>query len=270
MYEKEKHIEFSDGPISYSIPHGDRRGYDIQFFDETYDGFNENGTLKGKKDVCTRTTNELSFINCIDGLGQLTDGIIAGDDYRLSENVQGIGQTGYDWIGWKRRAFLHFQFHFLTIQNITSIRLHTSNLFTRDIYLFHSILIADCLNQFNQTFVFIPNDYTNTAARFINISLTSGYGMLTKCLKITLTFNNRSKWMLISEIQFETKPIIDPIPLLTTTMDTVHYLDNGISITQYWYWLLLASGLLIILIILLIFIYIQWVKTFQQRRKLRQ
>jgi hypothetical protein len=137
-------------------------------------------------------------------------------------------------------------------------------------YIFQSILITDCQNQLNQTFLLISNDYTNIAARFINISLTSGYGMLTQCLKITLTFNNRSKWILISEVQFESKPIINPIPLLTTTIDTVHYLDNGTSIVQYWYWLLLASGLLIILIILLIFIYIQWVKTFQQRRKFRK
>lgn len=213
---------------------------------------------------------ELTGLFILDGLGQLTDGILAGDDYRSSENVQGIGQKGYDWIGWKRRTYLNFLFHFSTIRNFTSIRLHTSNLFTRDIYLFHSILITNCQNQFNQTFLLIPTDYTNTKARFINISLTSGYGMLTKCLKITLTFNNRSKWILISEVQFDSNPIINHTSSLTTTTDTVHYLDNGISIVQYWYWLLLASSLLIILIILLIFIYIQWVKTFQQRRKLRK
>ena len=205
-----------------------------------------------------------------DGLGQLTDGILAGDDYRLSENVQGIGQVGYDWIGWKRRTSLHWQFYFSTLQNLTAIRLHTSNLFSRDIYLFHSILISDCRNQLNQTFLLIPHDHTNTAARFVNVSLNSGYGMLTKCLKVALTFNNRSKWIMISEVQFESKPIVESIPLLTATIDTVHYVENGMSIAQYWYWLLLATGLLLILIILLIFIYIQWVKTFQQRQKLRK
>jgi hypothetical protein len=51
IYIKKKHSEFSDGPISYSIPQGDKRSYDIQFFDETYDGYNENGTLKGKKNI---------------------------------------------------------------------------------------------------------------------------------------------------------------------------------------------------------------------------
>ncbi|CAF3067249.1 unnamed protein product [Rotaria sp. Silwood2] len=38
---------YEDGLISYSMPQGDKRGYDVQFFDETYDGQNENGTLKG-------------------------------------------------------------------------------------------------------------------------------------------------------------------------------------------------------------------------------
>jgi hypothetical protein len=50
--------DYLDGPISYSIPHGDKRGYDIKFFDETYDGYNENGTLKGKTNICT-TENKI-------------------------------------------------------------------------------------------------------------------------------------------------------------------------------------------------------------------
>ena len=36
-----------DGLISYSIPQGDKLGYDAQFYDEIYDGNNENGILKG-------------------------------------------------------------------------------------------------------------------------------------------------------------------------------------------------------------------------------
>lgn len=238
---------YQDGPVSYRIPQGDRRGFDVQFIDETYDGSNENGTLK-------------------DGLGQLTDGILAGDDYRLSENVQGIGQTGYDWLGWKRRSLLHFNFYFAQIQNLTSIRLHTSNLFTRDIYQFSSILIKNCeKSSKNPTFVLIPDDFENPRARFINISLDSGYGFATNCLKVSLTFNNRSKWILISEVLFETKPLL--------TANTIHlspYNDNNMHISQYWYWLLFAICLLIALIVLLIFVYIQWIKTFQEQRKLRK
>jgi len=60
---------FLDGPISYSIPQGDRRSYDIQFFDETYDGYNENGTLKGKayfsKYIISRYALRIILTHCV-------------------------------------------------------------------------------------------------------------------------------------------------------------------------------------------------------------
>jgi hypothetical protein len=226
----------------------------------------------------------------LDGLGQLTDGILAGDDYHLTDNVQGIGKTGYDWIGWKRRppstSNINILFQFDTLRNLTSIRLHTSNLFTRDIYLFHSIMITNCEDNISKTFLIINDDIINTQARFINISLASGQGILTKCLKIILTFNNRSKWILISEIIFDSMPIINNTPLITTTyippligkrylvfvlfkISNI-YVDEGVSIAQYWHWLLLATSLLILLIVLLIFGYIQWIQTYRHRRKLRK
>ncbi|UJR26817.1 hypothetical protein I4U23_008130 [Adineta vaga] len=253
---------YEDGPISYSIPQGDRRGYDVQFLDETYDGHNENGTLK-------------------DGLGQLTDGIIAGDDYRLTDNVQGIGQIGYDWIGWKRKSFtmsnVNLLFYFNTIRNITSIRLHTSNLFTRDIYIFNSIIIADCDEKMNtKTFFLIPDDYVNTHARFINISLASGSGFITKCIRLTLTFNNRSKWILISEVVFNTITAINHTSssitpaTITDNNQSPPFIDYGITVIHYWQWLLLISSLFTLLIILSIFVYYQWIQTFRQRRKLHK
>ncbi|CAF3931113.1 unnamed protein product [Rotaria sp. Silwood2] len=242
------------GPISYSMPQGDKRGYDIEFFDETYDGKNENGTLK-------------------DGLGQLTDGILGGDDYRLADNAQGIGKIGYDWIGWKRKLFstsnINLYFYFNAIKNFTSINLYTSNLFLRDIYLFNSIMITDCDDKnIRKTFSIIPDDSINPHARFINISLVSGHGIIANCLKVTLTFNNRSKWILISEVLFDSIPINTNIPLLTTTIQPTTLIDNGIKLTQYWHWLLLASSLVLLLIVLLIFIYLQWIQSSQHRRKL--
>ena len=42
---------YDDGPIAYSIPQGDKRGYDVQFFDETFDGLDINGTLTGTDGV---------------------------------------------------------------------------------------------------------------------------------------------------------------------------------------------------------------------------
>jgi len=40
-------IDYLDGVVSYSIPQGDKRAIDTEFYDETYDGRNENGILKG-------------------------------------------------------------------------------------------------------------------------------------------------------------------------------------------------------------------------------
>jgi discoidin domain receptor family protein 2 len=218
-----------DGLISYSIPQGDRRGYNTQFFDEIYDGKNENGTLK-------------------DGLGQLTDGIIGQNDYYLTDNIQ----IGYDWIGWKKRSNVNLIFYFDTIRNFTSIRIHTSNFFTHDIYLFHSIRIKNCenLNNYQRNFL-VPNDYINTTSRFIQISLADNNNILSNCLNITLDFNNRSKWILISEIQF------DSIPINLLIL-------KDISIIHYWHWLFFSF---ILLIILLIFIYIHLFQIYDQHNK---
>jgi len=216
-----------DGLISYSIPQGDKRGYNTQFYDEIYDGENENGILKN-------------------GLGQLTDGILGENDYRLTDNIQ----IGYDWIGWKKRLNINLIFYFDTIRNFTSIRIHTSNFFLHDIYLFHSIIIQNCenLNNYQRNFL-IPTDYINITSRFIQISLTDNQTFLSNCLNITLNFNNRSKWILISEIEFDSIPI---------------NLSNQISIIHYWHWLVFGF---ILLIILFIFIYIHLFQIYYQHNK---
>jgi discoidin domain receptor family protein 2 len=143
------------------------------------------------------------------GLGQLTDGIIAQDDYRVTDNVQGIGQIGYDWIGWKRKSSaVNLIFQFDTIRNFTSVRFHISNLFTRGVYLFRSITITDCEETNHRTHLVIPNDSVNTNARFIRVFLEDKNSFISKCLNVIITFNNRSQWILISEVQFDfTTPI---------------------------------------------------------------
>ncbi|CAF1084469.1 unnamed protein product [Rotaria sordida] len=253
---------YQDGLISYSIPQGDKRGYDAQFFDETYDGQNDNGILK-------------------DGLGQLTDGILAHDDYRLKDNVQGIGQIGYDWIGWKRKSlslisYVNLIFHFDTIRNFTSIRIHTSNLYIRDIYLFYSITIKNCqeknIKNNHQIYLIISNDYINTSARFIHISfIDKNTFIISNCLNIILTFNNRSKWILISEIQFDSLPININISKLVTIKKINNHLpnliDTYVSTVHYWLWSILALSFIILFIFLLIYTYIRWTQTYQQQNK---
>lgn len=141
----------------------------------------------------------------IDGLGQLTDGMFGEDDYRVTDHEQ----IGYDWIGWKNRSNVNLLFYFDTYRNFTSIHLHTSNFFPHHIYLFHSIMVKTCSDRkYYPTMEFIiPQDYTNASARIVEILLDKN-SLLTNCVNVTLIANNRSEWILISEIQFYSNPII--------------------------------------------------------------
>ncbi|CAF1363826.1 unnamed protein product [Adineta ricciae] len=247
---------YEDGLTSYSIPQGDKRGFSAQFFDETYDGENDNGTLK-------------------DGLGQLTDGIFAHDDYHLADLIQGQDQSGCDWIGWKRKSpamsNIKLTFHFDTIRNFSSMRIHTSNLFTHDIYQFYSITVTYCDDMnYHQMYFVIPNDYINTSARFIQVSFAEEKDVLSDCLNIILTFNSRSKWILISEVQFDSVPIY--FNQTQTIMDIVHPkpipIDEKVTIIHYWHWLFLAFSLLILLIVTLVCVYIHWMHAYRHHWKL--
>ena len=193
------------GPISYTISQGDQRGDEAQFLDETYDGQSDKGILRGRLDE--RRDN--SHHSALEGLGQLTDGIVAHADDYLTDSVQGIGQLGYDWIGWKRRdAPVNLTFVFPTLRQFTAMRLHTSNLFTRQISIFHSIIIHPCQETVGQRIEWIlPADTVNNSARWIEVPLGGQYGLIGQCLQILLTFDNRSQWILISEVQFDSQPV---------------------------------------------------------------
>jgi hypothetical protein len=151
----------------------------------------------------------------------LTDGILARDDYLSAENVQGIGQLGYDWIGWKRKSStngtVHMQIEFESKRHLTSIYIHTSNLFTRDIYLFNAISIMNCDEINHRQHVHIPDDRLNSRARLLNITIDYSQKLIGQCFQLILTFHPQSKWILISEILLESSPIID-IELSTTTI----------------------------------------------------
>ena len=131
------------------------------------------------------------------------------------DSVQGIGQADYDWVGWQKissiSSNISLTFHFDILRNFTSIRIHASNLYTRNIYLFHSIAITNCESMSkkknDQIYWLISNDDSNISARFIYIPIIAGKALISNCLNIVLTFNNRSKWILISEVQFDSKPI---------------------------------------------------------------
>jgi hypothetical protein len=170
----------SDHLISYKIPQGDRRSFDMDFSDKTYDSSSTNG------------------------LGQLIDGEIGADDIRL--DTQSWGLRGFEWIGWKKtmknRTFVQLQFYFDSIRNLSEIRLHTNNMFSKDIEQFRRINLTTYFNENSlekkEILIELSDDRQSEQARWINIPIKE---QLAKMILIELTFGN-ANWMLISEIQF--------------------------------------------------------------------
>ncbi len=180
----------TDHLISYTIPQGDRRSFDMDFSDKTYDGFG----------------SPLS-----NGLGQLIDGDTGSDDVRI--DTQSWGLRGFEWVGWKKtiknRTSIKLKFYFDSIRNFSEIHFHTNNLFSKDIEQFRRINITTYLNENflenKQILIELSDDRQSEQARWINIPLKE---QLAKIISIELTFGN-ANWMLISEVQFISNEIYD-------------------------------------------------------------
>lgn len=181
-----------DHLISYSIPSGDRRAFDMDFMDKTYDGQINNGLLSN-------------------GLGQLMDGDIGSDDIRL--DTQSWALRGFEWIGWKKtlknRTSIPMRFLFDSIRNFTEIRFHTNNMFSKDIEQFRRVNITAFVHEHvhanKYLLIDLSDDRQSEQARWITIPLKD---QLAKTIQIDLTFGN-ANWMLISEIQFISQEISD-------------------------------------------------------------
>ncbi|XP_035766585.1 discoidin domain-containing receptor 2 [Neolamprologus brichardi] len=115
---------WDDGLISYSAPEGQRMqppGYPIaNLNDSTYDGVHERGKLFG-------------------GLGQLTDGVIGQDDFTRTHEYS--VWPGYDYLGWKNDSLEHVEMEFVfdRQRNFTSMKVHSNNMFSRDVKIFSSV-----------------------------------------------------------------------------------------------------------------------------------
>lgn len=177
----------TDHVISYSIPPGDRRSFDMDFSDKTYD----------------------SLLN--NGVGQLIDGETGSDDIRI--DTQSWTLRGFEWVGWKKtmknRTSVTLKFSFDSIRNFSEIRLHTNNMFSKDIEQFRRINITSLIheNAFTnkQILIELSEDRQSEQARWINIPIKEQLG---KELLIELTFGY-ANWVLISEIQFISTDVTD-------------------------------------------------------------
>ena len=177
-----KNLPVLDLPIRYDCPDGEFGGKYGDLVDDTYDG------LRHKNQYLSR------------GLGQLTDGIIGLEDYKMN--------SGYEWIGWKATLnnSIEIQFEFESLVNFSSVTLHAHNLFHANIEYFQQLIAYFSLdrNQWskNPIVVHMVSDHVNDSARDITIDLRN---RIAKHVKLVLKF--AAKWLLISEITFDTKSV---------------------------------------------------------------
>lgn len=201
-----------------------------------------------------------------DGLGQLTDGILAQDD---ADDSNGTIHT-YDWIGWKKgNTSVHFNFNFSHQKNFSSIRFYTSNLFTRQIYLFQSIRIESCERKENSWIdQRIPPDTDDSSARWIEIFIEEKTSLITHCLDIQLEFSDRSEWILLSEIEFNSTVVLDQSIMINRSNLTSEiyrprryvitefiFLENRSTSRRYALGFYLLTSFLLIVTVVLIFFY---------------
>ena len=167
------------------MPQGERRGSDVFLYDLTYDGDKEEKLLVG-------------------GLGQLTDAAKGQKNFRHhNENVK---FKGYEWVGWRNETFgtnpVEIIFKFDDVRNFTSMQIHCSNSFRRDIRVFRMAEIAFSIG--GKYYVDEPVNYRFMRdtlieyARNVVVPLENQVG---RYIRLRLYFDSR--WMMISEVQFQ-------------------------------------------------------------------
>ncbi|XP_045462151.1 discoidin domain-containing receptor 2-like isoform X3 [Harmonia axyridis] len=180
---------WKDGILSYSMPQGTRKGK-LDLRDETYDGLEDAGHV-------------------FQGLGQLVDGHVGQDNFKV--DLTGFGK-GYEWIGWRNDSIgsasgqsVEILFEFDVVRNFSAVHLHTNNLFSMDVQVFShaKVFFGVDNNVFNGEavhFSYMP-DLVLEHARNVTIKLHHRIG---KWVKLQLYF--ASRWILLSEVSFDSKP----------------------------------------------------------------
>ena len=164
---------------------GERRGSEVDLYDFSYDGTIKHMQLTG-------------------GLGQLTDGEIGETNFRL--DPKGFGIKGYEWVGWRNETHggkpIVLVFKFDDVRNFTAVRFHCNNMFSKDVRVFRKARISFSIG--GEFYVTAPIEYRYMRdtlieyARLVTIPLQHRIGQY---VKLELWFDSR--WMMISEIQFD-------------------------------------------------------------------
>lgn len=191
------------GLLSYSMPQGETRGFEVDLFDHSYDGRESQGYLSG-------------------GLGQLTDGSLGHSNFRM--DLDGLGRKGYEWVGWKNdtvdRPPVQILFEFNGVKNFSSIRLHSNNMFSKEVRAFRriSLYFGTSAGSFEEWPVVHDTglDSDNEEAHFVTVPIEYRIG---RYVKAELYF--AARWLMISEIQFQLSMYIIQ---LQSTNQSIYYM----------------------------------------------
>ncbi|XP_057663991.1 discoidin domain-containing receptor 2-like [Diorhabda carinulata] len=174
--------QWTDGIISYSMPQGDKRGNNWEFYDFRYDGDWDGNMLKN-------------------GLGQLTDGKFGHDDFKSDF------YDGQTWVGWKNDTRhggpIEIVSEFDRIREFSSVHIYSNNQFTKEVQIFSMAKVDFSIGgkRFSRsepiTYEYIE-DRIFESSRNVSIKLHHRIG---KFVRVRLYF--ASKWILISEISFD-------------------------------------------------------------------
>ncbi|KAF6200531.1 hypothetical protein GE061_004974 [Apolygus lucorum] len=174
---------WKDGIVSYSMPQGDKRGTAWEFFDATYDGHWDAELQRG--------------------LGQLTDGKIGPENFKMGYYDY---ERGQGWVGWRNDtrggAPVEIKFEFDRIREFNSVHIYCNNQFTRDVQVFSEINIWFSVggthyygDPINYSYM---EDTIFEHSRNVSIKLHRRVG---KFVKLQLHFS--AKWIMLSEVTFD-------------------------------------------------------------------
>ncbi|KAK2719726.1 hypothetical protein QYM36_005266 [Artemia franciscana] len=178
---------WNDGIVSYSMPQGDQRGSNWNFYDSSYDGFWDGSLLR-------------------QGLGQLTDGRLGPENFKTTFYERDKAQN---WVGWRNDTrnsqSIEIVFEFDFIRDFSSMVVYTNNQFTKDVQVFselHAFFSIDGKQYLGDAIVYKhEEDRIFETPKNITLKLHQRFG---KFVKLRLFF--AAKWILISEVTFKSEP----------------------------------------------------------------
>ena len=166
------------GLVEYKMPQGNTRGGRYNFTDSSYDGVTKNNFLSA-------------------GLGLLTDGQLAPEDYAATD--------GLGWIGWnvKYTPTPYILFEFLNKRIFTSMTLHCNVRDRTKIKLFSKVVVSFNVDDvsFDASMTYKPKN-VSSGSSWVNYNVTIHLCQhIGKLMRLNFTY--AGDLILISEVTFD-------------------------------------------------------------------